>query len=394
MDQLPHTNFSARESSRRAPGLDKRRRNPMDDKRHVIMLVDDNITNLDMGREILKDWYTVFPIPSGVKFFEILKKITPDLILLDVEMPDMDGYEVLRRIKDIPDIADIPVVFVTSRSDPGSELTGLNLGAIDYISKPFSPPLLLKRIETHLLMGSQSRELRRYNENLQQMVRDQTEVILELQNALVNSLAEMVEFRDTITFGHITRTQSYIRLLVEKLITERIYTKDTADWDLSILIPASQLHDLGKIGIKDHILNKPGRFTPEEFDQMKVHTSYGVLVIEKILNNSMKHAALNRTVTQFLTHAKLFASTHHEKWDGTGYPAGLRSMEIPLEGRLMAIADVYDALISERPYKTAMSTDEARKIIIDGRGTHFDPVLVDLFEILADEFARIAREYQ
>jgi putative two-component system response regulator len=301
---------------------------------------------------------------------------------------------VLRRIKNIPSIADIPVVFVTAKADPGSELTGLSLGAIDYISKPFSPPLLLKRIETHLIMSSQSRELKRYNENLQQMVQEQTEVIMELQNALVNSLAEMVEFRDTITFGHIVRTQHYIRLLVEKLITEGIYTGDTADWDLTILVPASQLHDLGKIGIKDHILNKLGRFTPEEFEQMKVHTSYGVQVIEKILNNSMKHASLNKTVSRFLAHAKLFAGTHHEKWDGTGYPEGLRGEAIPLEGRLMAIADVYDALISERPYKTAMSTDEAKKIIIDSKGTHFDPVLVDLFEKEADAFARIAGEYQ
>jgi putative two-component system response regulator len=365
----------------------------MDDKRRIIMLVDDNINTLDMGKEILKAQYTVFPIPSGIKLFEILKKVTPDLILLDVEMPDMNGYEVLSRIKAIPNIADIPVVFVTSKTDPGSELTGLNLGAIDYITKPFSPPLLLKRIETHLLMSSQSRELKRYNENLQQMVQDQTEVISELQNALVNAMAEIVEFRDTNTFGHIERTQNYIRLLAEKLIKEGIYTKETAGWDLTILIPSAQLHDLGKIGIKDHILNKPGKFTPEEFEQMKVHTSYGVQIIQKIISNSMKHTMLNVTVTKFLAHATLFAGAHHEKWDGTGYPQGLSAENIPLEGRLMAIADVYDALISERPYKAAMSIAEAEKIIIAGKGSHFDPVLVDLFERLTDEFARIAGEY-
>jgi putative two-component system response regulator len=182
--------------------------------------------------------------------------------------------------------------------------------------------------------------------------------------------------------------------LVEKLVASGIYTNATAGWNLTILVPASQLHDLGKIGIKDHILNKPGKFTPEEFEQMKIHTSYGVQVIEKILSNSMKHASLNSMVKRFLNHAKLFASTHHEKWDGSGYPGGLSGEEIPLEGRLMAIADVYDALISERPYKKAMSTDEARKTIVDGKGTHFDPVLVDLFETLADEFAAIAGEYQ
>jgi putative two-component system response regulator len=204
----------------------------------------------------------------------------------------------------------------------------------------------------------------------------------------------MVEFRDTITFGHIARTQNYIKLLVEKLIAAGIYSSYTDDWDLTILVPASQLHDLGKIGVKDHILNKPGKLTPEEFEQMKLHTTYGVQMIEKIVNNSMKHAFLNRTVTTFLAHAKIFAGAHHEKWNGTGYPDGLRGEDIPLEGRLMAVADVYDALISERPYKSAMSADEARKIILDGKGTYFDPVLVDLFETLADKFAQIAQEYQ
>jgi putative two-component system response regulator len=358
------------------------------------MLVDDNINTLDMGKEILKARYTVFPIPSGEKFFEILKKITPDLILLDVEMPGMDGYEVLRRIKGISAAADIPVIFVTAKADPGSELTGLDLGAIDYISKPFSSPLLLKRIETHLRMSSQSREIRRYNENLQQMVEEQTEVIGELQNALVNSLAEMVEFRDNLTFGHILRTQHYIRILVERLIHEGIYADSTAEWDLTVLVPASQLHDLGKIGIKDHILNKPGTLTAEEFEGMKVHTTYGVQIIDRIISNSRKRAVLNSKVKNFLSHAKVFAGTHHEKWDATGYPEGLRGAAIPLEGRLMAIADVYDALISERPYKRAMGTDEAEGIIIAGRGSHFDPVLVDIFEKAADDFARIAREYQ
>jgi putative two-component system response regulator len=358
----------------------------MEDKRQIIMLVDDNINNLDLGKEILKAKYTVFPIPSGEKFFEILKKVTPDLILLDIEMPKMDGYEVLNKLKSMQSTCDIPVIFVTAKSDPGSELTGLNLGAIDYISKPFSPPLLLRRIETHLLMNSQKRTLKSYNENLKQMVQAQIEVITELQNAILSSVAEMVEFRDSVTFGHIVRTQKYLRLLVEKLIEEGIYKNETASWDLSVLIPSAQLHDLGKIGIRDSILNKPGRFSPEEFDQMKVHTIYGVQAIERIAQNTKHHV--------FLTHAKLFAGTHHERWDGTGYPEGLKGEEIPLEGRLMAIADVYDALISERPYKTAMSPDEAGKIIIANKGTHFDPVLVEVFESMTDDFAQIAEEYQ
>jgi putative two-component system response regulator len=165
-------------------------------------------------------------------------------------------------------------------------------------------------------------------------------------------------------------------------------------WDLDILIPSARLHDLGKIGIRDSILNKPGRFTPDEFDQMKVHTTYGVQAIERIVTNTMKHAFLKVTIKKYLAHAVLFAGCHHEKWDGTGYPEGLMGEDIPLEGRLMAIADVYDALISQRPYKEAMSTDEAERIIIEGKGTHFDPVLVDVFETLAADFAKVAGAYR
>jgi putative two-component system response regulator len=365
----------------------------VEDKRQIIMLVDDNINTLDLGKEILKDKYTVFPIPSGDKFFEILKKVTPDLILLDIEMPEMDGYEVLKQFKALPHTADVPVVFVTAKTDPGSELTGLSLGAIDYISKPFSPPLLLKRIETHLLMSSQRKELKNYNKNLQQMVLEQTEVITELQNSLLTAMADMVEFRDSVTFGHIVRTQKYLKLLVDKLIEMRIYEEITSGWDLSILIPSAQLHDLGKIGIRDHILNKPGKFTPDEFEQMKTHTTAGVEAIERIIKDSMQHAFLQATAQKFLSHAKIFAGTHHEKWDGSGYPSGLRGEAIPLEGRLMAIADVYDSLISERPYKSAMSIKEAEETILAGKGTHFDPALVEVFETLTEKFARIAAEY-
>ncbi|MDR3170415.1 MAG: response regulator [Treponema sp.] len=351
----------------------------MGDKRQVIMLVDDNITNLDLGKEILKDRYIVFPIPSGVRLLEILTKIVPDLILLDIEMPDMNGFEVLKALKSVPDTSDIPVIFVTAKSDTDSELIGLNLGAVDYISKPFSPPLLLKRIENHLLISSQKRDLKNYNENLQQMVQTQIEQIMELQNAVISSVVEMVEFRDTVTFGHVVRTQKYLNLLMDKLMAEGIYKKEISSWDLSFLIPSAQLHDVGKIRIPVAVLNKPGRYTEAEFNLMKNHTTYGVEIIERIACNTKQHT--------FLDYAKTFAATHHEKWDGTGYPLGLAGENIPLEGRLMAIADVYDALISERPYKLAMSPVEAEKVIIAGKGAHFDPVLVDVFQMLTNDWA-------
>ncbi|MDR3342598.1 MAG: response regulator [Treponema sp.] len=351
----------------------------MEDRRQIIMMVDDNITNLDMGKEILKDRYTVFPIPSGVRLLEILARISPDLILLDIEMPVMDGYAVFKALKSVPSTADIPVIFLTAKSDPDSELIGLNLGAVDYISKPFSPALLLKRIENHLLISSQKRDLKNYNENLQQMVQTQIEQIMELQSAVISSVVEMVEFRDTVTFGHIVRTQKYLNLLVDKLMAEGIYKNEISSWDLSFLIPSAQLHDVGKIRIPIAVLNKPGRYTEEEFNQMKNHTTYGVEIIERIARNTKQHT--------FLDYAKNFAATHHEKWDGTGYPLGLTGENIPLEGRLMALADVYDALISERPYKPVMSPVEAEKIIIAGKGAHFDPVLVEVFQTLRDDWA-------
>jgi putative two-component system response regulator len=351
----------------------------MGDKRQIIMLVDDNITNLDLGKEILKDRYIVFPIPSGGRLLEILTKVVPDLILLDIEMPDMNGFEVFKALKSVPNTSNIPVIFVTAKSDSDSELIGLNLGAVDYISKPFSPPLLLKRIENHLLISSQKRDLENYNKNLQQMVQKQIEQIMELQNAVISSVVEMIEFRDTVTFGHIVRTQRYLDLLVGKLITEGIYKNETSRWDLAFLIPSAQLHDVGKIRIPITLLNKPGKFTPEEFEQMKLHTTYGVDIIERIARNTKQHA--------FLDYARTFAGTHHEKWDGTGYPQGLAGEDIPLEGRLLAIVDVYDALISERPYKVAIPCKEAEQIIISGSGTHFDPVLVEVFQTMKDAWA-------
>jgi putative two-component system response regulator len=315
----------------------------------------------------------------------MLEKITPNLILLDIEMPEMNGYEVIKRIKANPATVDIPVIFLTSRSDPGSELEGLSLGAIDYVSKPFSPPLLSKRIETHLLMQSQRQQLKDYNENLQEKVQKKTKQVVELQNSIVNTMAELVEFRDDVTGGHIERTQSYLTLLVNKLLQKKTYWEEVSSWNLEFLIPSAQLHDVGKIHISDTILNKPGKLTPEEFEIMKKHAVFGETAIASIMKSTSEN--------DFLQHAKIFAGTHHEKWDGSGYPRGLKGADIPLQGRIMAVADVYDALIAARPYKKPMKASEAEKIIIDSSGSHFDPVLVELFKSLAPEFAAIAERW-
>jgi len=334
-------------------------------------MVDDNLTNLTVGKNALLGKYKVFTIPSGKKLFEMLNKTIPDMILLDIEMPDMNGYEIIRELKTESATAEIPVVFLTARSDSGSELEGLSLGAIDYIAKPFSPPLLLKRIEVHMLVEEQKKELENYNHNLQFMVDEKTKTVLDLQNAILRTVAELVECRDDTTGGHIERTQNYLRILVDALLTDDLYKGEVSTWNIDFLLQSSQLHDVGKIAIKDSILQKPAKLTPEEFDEMKTHTSFGIKVIEKIQENTSE--------ATFLEYAKIFASTHHEKWDGSGYPSGLRGDEIPLQGRLMAIADVYDALISERPYKKPFSHEEAVNIIKNGSGSHFDPNLVKVF---------------
>ncbi|MDR3231217.1 MAG: response regulator [Synergistaceae bacterium] len=354
--------------------------------RHRIVLVDDNMTNLTMGKNILKAFYEVFPLPSGAKLFELLEKVLPDLILLDIEMPEMNGYEAIRRLRSDPRFAEIPVIFLTAKKDEGSELEGLSLGAIDYILKPFSAPLLLKRIENHLLISSQKKALKNYSENLEEMVERKTRQVTELQNAILTTVAEMVEFNDIVTGGHVYRTQEYLKLLVDALIRDKIYESETAKWDLGFLIPSAQLHDVGKIAISDAILNKPGKLTPEEFEEMKKHVLIGVCAIEIIEENTTEHA--------FLHHAKIIAGTHHEKWDGTGYPMRLRGYNIPLEGRLMAIADVYDALISVRPYKEPLSAKDAERIIREETGIHFDPTLVNVFCQVAGQFAEIAGNYR
>jgi putative two-component system response regulator len=357
----------------------------MDGEKKLIMLVDDNPANLRAGKNVLSEKYTVFTAPSAEKMLGLLESNKPALILLDIEMPEMNGYEAIKVLKAKPETRDIPVIFLTGKSDSDNELEGLSLGAIDYITKPFMPLLLLKRIEVHLLveaqkqsLEAQQQELKYFNDNLQKMVEAKTKTVLELQNAILKTMAELVECRDDITGGHIERTQRGVNILFNTLRESSPYQDATAGWDIELLLQSSQLHDVGKIAINDNILNKPGKLTPEEFEEMKKHTTFGVQVIEKIEASTSE--------SDFLKYAKIFAGTHHEKWDGSGYPQGLQGEAIPLQGRIMAIADVYDALTSVRPYKKAFTHEEAVKIIQDGRGTQFDPVLVDLFTKTADQF--------
>jgi putative two-component system response regulator len=359
--------------------------------RNKVILVDDNISSLTQGRNILKMFYEVYPAPSAAKLFEILENVIPDLILLDVEMPEISGYEAIRRLKADSRFAEIPVIFLTALDNDNNELEGLELGAVDYISKPFSAPLLLKRIASQLLIVRQHNDLlisrtalQDYVSNLEKNVHDRTVEVFHLQNAVLSTVADMVEFRDKHTGGHTARTSRYLKVLVDELIRTGTYKEETAEWNLDFLLPSAQLHDVGKIAITDLILNKPGKLTPEEFEIMKTHVTVGIDAIEKIMANTEEHA--------FLRHALAIVGTHHERWDGMGYPLRMQGKDIPLEGRLMAIADVYDALIAVRPYKHSYSHEEACAIIESEAGSHFDAALIDIFRNVKDQFAQIAKE--
>jgi len=353
-------------------------------ERGKIILVDDVKASLTMGRDLLKAAHEVYPAPSAQRMFELLENVAPDLILLDVEMPEMNGYEAIKRLKADCRYADIPVIFLTSRGEELSEMKGFDLGAADYVTKPFSGPLLLKRIANQLLIARQKKELKDYADNLEEKVKEKTSEVVELQNAVLSTVADLVEFRDENTGGHIARTQRYLQAFVREMISSGIYADEISQWDMGFFLPSAQLHDVGKIAISDLILNKPAKLTPEEFEIMKTHVAIGVDAIKQIMEKTREH--------KFLDHALLVAGYHHERWDGAGYPYALAGADIPLEGRLMAIADVYDALISARAYKQPMSHGDACAFIESNAGKHFDAVLVEVFKKVKDEFERIVRE--
>jgi len=334
-------------------------------------MVDDDITCLNAARNILAENYDVFTVPSGKKLFQILEKVTPDLILLDIEMPEMNGYDVIKILKNAENTADIPVIFLTSIIDPESELKGLSLGAADYITKPFSQQLLLKRIEVHLFVASQKNGINDYRVDLEKIAEEKRRAVFEMQNAILKTVAELVECRNNIMAGHIERTQNYLKLFMEILTANNYYAPELSTWDIDLFLMASELHDIGKISISDSILMKPDKLTKEEFDEIKKHTVFGVNIIRKIEQRTSKNL--------FLKYARILAGSHHEKWDGTGYPLGLKGEEIPLQGRLMAIVDVYDALTHDHPYKRTYTHEEAIDIIRDGANIHFDPLLDEVF---------------
>ena len=353
----------------------------------TILVVDDTPENLTMMSFLLKDRYKVKVANHGQKALRIAaSEPQPDLILLDIMMPEMDGYEVCRQLQQDLQTRNIPIIFLTAKSSVEDEEFGLGLGAVDYITKPISPPVVLARVKTHLSLKASADFLRSKSDYLEQEVAKRTREISAVQDVTILAMASLAETRDNETGNHIRRTQHYVKALAEALRQQPKFATVLDDHTIAMLFKSAPLHDIGKVGIPDRILLKPGRYEPEEFAIMQRHPLLGLQAIE--------HAEQSLgTSVDFLRVAKEIAYGHHEKWDGSGYPQGLVGEAIPLSARLMAVADVCDALISRRVYKEGMPHQQAAEIIAQGRGSHFDPDVVDAFFQIEQTFVAIAQRY-
>jgi putative two-component system response regulator len=358
-----------------------------DEFRPIILVVDDTPDNLKIMGGLLRDDYRVKIANGGEKALAIAgASPTPDLILLDIMMPDMDGYEVCRRLKANAATREIPVIFLTAKAEIADEELGLRMGAVDYITKPISPPIVLARVAAQLRLKASSDFLRDKAAYLEAEVARRTREITAIQDVTIMAMASLAETRDNDTGNHIRRTQYYVKELAQRLRAHPRFAAYLTDSQIDLLFKSAPLHDIGKIGIPDRILLKPGRFEPEEFEIMKTHTTLGRDAIEHA------EAALG-TPVEFLACAKEIAYGHQEKWDGSGYPRGLAGDEIPISARLMAVADVYDALISKRVYKSGMAHERAVQIIGEGAGSHFDPDIVAAFMAVESVFRAIAARF-
>jgi putative two-component system response regulator len=332
----------------------------------TILIVDDTPENLDILGGILRKDYKVKAALNGAKALRIAEASPrPDMILLDIMMPEMDGHEVCRRLKANPATVKIPIIFITAKAEVDDERIGLELGAVDYITKPISPPIVDIRVRTHLALYNQQRELER-------LVKERTSELLETRLEIIRRLGRAAEFKDNETGLHVIRMSHYTRLMVESMnISE--------EW-ADLVFHAAPMHDIGKIGIPDAVLLKPGKLDEEEWNIMRRHPEYGAAIIGD--HNS-----------PLLAMSQEISMSHHEKWNGTGYPNGIKGSDIPLSGRVVAIADVFDALTSERPYKKAWTVEKAVSVIEQDAGTHFDPELVPVFKKILPEAIKIKDEY-
>lgn len=341
------------------------------DKQKTIMIVDDTEMNIVILVEALQDDYELIIAIDGLVAIELLADQKPDLILLDIMMPEMDGYEVLTHIKNSSELEHIPVILLSAITDSDSKTKGFSLGAVDYVTKPFEIIEVKARVATQLRVEEARLVLESQNNILEEKVKERTELLERTNSASIYCLAALAETRDPETGEHIKRTQKYIKELALELQSTAEYKEILTTDYIELLYKSAPLHDIGKVGVKDSILLKPGKLTELEFEEMKMHTIYG--------GNSLEVGIKELGEASYLTLAKEIALTHHEKWNGSGYPRGLAGNEIPISGRLMALSDVYDALISKRVYKGTFTHEEAKHIILEGRGVHFDPDIVAAF---------------
>ena len=351
--------------------------------RPTILIVDDMPDNLALMSNLLKDSYRIKVTTHGQKALEIASATLPDLILLDVVMPEMDGYQVCRHLKEDSATHDIPVIFLTSSTSSEDEAHGFELGAVDYITKPVTPAIVRARVATHLQLKASADFLRDKSEYLAAEVVRRSMQIQAIQDVTILVMASLAETRDNETGNHIRRTQQYVRVLANHLQEHPRFSAYLKQKNaIETLFKSAPLHDIGKVGIPDNILLKPGKLTAEEFEIMKTHAMLGRESIERA-------ERLLGYATDFLVCAKEITAGHHEKWDGSGYPQGLSGDDIPISARLMALADVYDAMVSKRVYKPSMSHEVVRDTIVQGRARHFDPDIVDAFLAEEDQFVKI-----
>ena len=353
----------------------------------TILVVDDVPENLTVLGELLQPYYRVRIANSGARALQVAASAPkPDLILLDVMMPGIDGYAVLSQLRDRPETQDIPVIFVTAMDATEDEVRGLDLGAADYITKPVRPAIVLTRVRAQLELKQARDWLKDQNAFLEAEVARRMEENQLIQEVSIRALARLAETRDPETGNHLRRTQGYIRVLAYHLQNHPRFSTMLTDATIEVLFKSAPLHDIGKVGIPDHILLKPGKLTPEEWEIMKTHSRLGSEAIAQAERDAERPVA-------FLAVAKEIALYHHEKWDGSGYPEGLKGDAIPVSARLMALADVFDALICRRVYKEPLPMTRAVDIISEGRGSHFDPDIVDAFLALRPEFETIAQRH-
>ncbi len=345
----------------------------------MILVVDDNKLNLVIAQTLLSEEYYVETANSGEKALQYLEEKEPDLVLLDIQMPKMDGFEVMRRIQENEVWRKVPVIFLTADRTEKTEETCFQMGAMDYIGKPFVPSIMMQRVRRTL-------ELQGYRKNLEHMVEQQLQRITQLQQDIIITMANLIEGRDGTTGEHVKRTSAYVELLVKKLQERGVYKEILTPAYIDYLKKASPLHDIGKITVPDRILQKPGALTQEEYDLIKLHAKAGGTLIEENMNRIVDK--------EFVEIAQDMASYHHEKWNGKGYPRGLKGEEIPLSARILAIADVFDALVSKRQYKKGMTLDEAFVIMEKERGESFEPVLLDAFLDAKEELRQLMEELQ